>query len=109
MNRKERQKVFPYIILLQPTNPPALSKHSLPALNKHVNLKLLIFRLIVIIRYSQLRLIEPPVNRFLRLIGSKQPGPEVALLSGVDCILLKENKHLEDDKLFNTILNIITI
>ena len=26
------------------------------------------------------------VNRFLRLIESKQPGPEVALLSGVDCI-----------------------
>ena len=37
-------------------------------------------------KYSQLRLIEPPVNRFHRLIGSKQPGPEVALLSGVDCI-----------------------
>ena len=37
------------------------------------------------IKYSQLRLIEPPVNRFLRLIGSKQRGPEVGLLSGVDC------------------------
>ena len=37
-------------------------------------------------QYSQLRLIEPPINRFHRLIGSKQPGPEVALLSGVDCI-----------------------
>ena len=39
-----------------------------------------------IYKYSQLRLIEPPVNRFLRLIGSKQPGPEEALLSGVDCM-----------------------
>ena len=28
------------------------------------------------------------VNRFLRLIGSKQPGPEVALLSGVDSIYM---------------------
>ena len=41
--------------------------------------------------YSQLRLIEPPVNRFHRLIGSKQPGPEVTLLSGVDCTYLLWN------------------
>ena len=40
----------------------------------------------ILLVYSQLRFIEPPVNRFIRLIGSKQPGPEVALLSGVDCI-----------------------
>ena len=31
------------------------------------------------------------VNRFLRSIGSKQPGPEVALLSGVDCTSTRTN------------------
>ena len=35
--------------------------------------------------YSRLRLIEPPVDRFLRLIRSNYFGTKVTLLSRVDC------------------------
>ena len=43
------------------------------------------------------------VNRFLRLIGSKQPGPEVALLSGVDCTyLVKASAELQTQQLLFT-------
>ena len=38
--------------------------------------------------YSILRLKEPPVNIFLRLIGSNYGRTKVTLLSGVDCILI---------------------
>ena len=51
-------------------------------------------------KYSQLRLIEPPVNRFIRLIGSKKPGPEVALLSGFDCISVGLARMLQCANIF---------
>ena len=47
-----------------------------------------------ILMYSILRLIGTPVNWFHRLIGSKQPGPDVIRLSGVDCIDRFVNKDM---------------
>ena len=42
--------------------------------SKFVCLFVCLLRIYIYLKYSQLRLIEPPVNRFHRLMGSKFPG-----------------------------------